>query len=115
VVREVHERDGERCTFVSSDGKRCGERGYLELHHRDPFAKGGEATAANLTLLCRCHNSLLAERDFGAGFMRSKLLAATEPRAPAESKLELVPERVLSIGPSFATSSIWASTWHDQN
>jgi hypothetical protein len=49
VVREVHERDGEQCTFVSSDGKRCGERGYLELHHRDPFARGGEATAANLT------------------------------------------------------------------
>jgi hypothetical protein len=79
VVREVHERDGERCTFVSSDGKRCGERGYLELHHRDPFARGGEATAANLTLLCRCHNSLLAERDFGVGFMRSKLLAAPGP------------------------------------
>jgi hypothetical protein len=67
VVREVHERDGEQCTFVSSDGKRCGERGYLELHHRDPFPRGGEATAANLTLLCRCHNSLLAERDFGVG------------------------------------------------
>jgi hypothetical protein len=96
VVREVHERDGEQCTFVSSDGKRCGERGYLELHHRDPFARGGEATAANLTLLCRCHNSLLAERDFGAGFMRSKLLAAPGPsRAPAESKFELVPEQVL--------------------
>jgi hypothetical protein len=79
VVREVHERDGERCTFVSSDGKRCGERGYLELHHRDPFARGGEATAANLTLLCCCHNSLLAERDFGAGFMRSKLRQAPGP------------------------------------
>jgi hypothetical protein len=79
VVREVHERDGEQCTFVSSDGKRCRERGYLELHHRDPFARGGEATAANLTLLCRCHNSLLAERDFGAGFMRSKLLQAPGP------------------------------------
>jgi 5-methylcytosine-specific restriction endonuclease McrA len=79
VVREVHERDGEQCTFVSSDGKRCGERGYLELHHRNPFARGGEATAANLTLLCRCHNSLLAERDFRAGFMRSKRLQAPGP------------------------------------
>jgi len=79
VVREVHERDGEQCTFVSSDGKRCGERGYLELHHRNPFARSGEATAANLTMLCRCHNSLLAERDFGAGFMRSKLLQAPGP------------------------------------
>jgi 5-methylcytosine-specific restriction endonuclease McrA len=79
VVCEVHERDGEQCTFVGSDGKRCGERGYLELHHRNPFARGGEATAANLTMLCRCHNSLLAERDFGAGFMRSKLLQAPGP------------------------------------
>jgi hypothetical protein len=85
VVREVHERDGAQCTFVRLDGKRCGERGYLELHHRDPFARGGEATATNLTLLCRCHNSLLAERDFGAGFMRSK-----RHQAPGPSR-ELMP------------------------
>jgi hypothetical protein len=32
-----------------------------------------------------------------------------------KSKLELVPERVLSMNPSFATSSIWASTWRHQN
>ena len=99
VVREVHERDGAQCTFVSSDGKRCGERGYLELHHRDPFARGGEATAANLTLLCRCHNSLLAERDFGAGFMRSKRLAAPGPAREfrPNPNLNSVQERVLSM------------------
>src|SRR5688572_27371911 len=73
VVREVHRRDGDQCAFVSSEGKRCCERGFLELHHIVPYARGGRATAANLTLLCRAHNSLLAERDFGAAFMHSKL------------------------------------------
>lgn len=74
VVREVHRRDGDQCAFVSSEGKRCCERGFLEVHHIVPYARGGTASAANLTLLCRAHNSLLAERDFGAAFMRSKRL-----------------------------------------
>ena len=77
VVREVHARDGGQCTFVSADGKRCSERGFLEFHHHDvPYAKGGDATADNLRLTCRSHNALLAERDFGREFMRSKLLHA---------------------------------------
>jgi hypothetical protein len=77
VVREVHERDAGQCTFVSSDGRRCSERGFLEFHHHDiPYAKGGEATAANIRLVCRAHNALFAERDFGRTLMRSKLLQA---------------------------------------
>jgi hypothetical protein len=56
VLREVHERDREQCTFVSSDGKRCGERGFLQLHHSHPYAKGGQATVDNLRLVCRAHN-----------------------------------------------------------
>jgi len=72
VVREVHQRDGEQCTFESVEGKRCCERGFLELHHRVPFARGGAATADNMKLLCRAHNALQAERDFGAAFIRSK-------------------------------------------
>jgi hypothetical protein len=76
VVREVHARDGEQCTFVSSDGKRCSERGFLEFHHDVPYAKGGEATAANVKPVCRIHNALFAERDFGRAFMDSKLLHA---------------------------------------
>jgi hypothetical protein len=79
VVREVHERDAGQCTFVSKDGKRCSARGFLELHHHDtPYARGGEATTNNLRLICRAHNALLAERDYRADFMRSKLLHARE-------------------------------------
>jgi hypothetical protein len=77
VVREVYERDGAQCTFVSSDGKRCSERGFLELHHHDvPYGKGGKATVDNLRLACRAHNQLFAERDYGTRFMRFKQLQA---------------------------------------
>jgi hypothetical protein len=70
VVREVHARDEGQCTFVSEDGRRCCARGFLELHHHAPFARGGASTPDNLKLMCRAHNALLAERDYGAEFMR---------------------------------------------
>jgi hypothetical protein len=86
VVREVYRRDAGQCTFVSSEGKRCSERGFLELHRHEPYAKGGDATAENLRLVCRAHNALLAERDYGRAFMRSK------QRQPLERIDELGPD-----------------------
>src|SRR3954466_10147068 len=89
VVREVHQRDAGQCTFVSSDGKRCAERGFLELHHHDrPYARGGKATVENLRLVCRAHNALFAERDFGRALMRSKRMRTRDPSGG------LAPERV---------------------
>jgi hypothetical protein len=72
VLPEVYGRDRGQCSFVSAEGKRCAERGFLEVHHVHPFARGGEATVENLQLMCRVHNGLLAERDFGRALMRSK-------------------------------------------
>jgi hypothetical protein len=37
------------------------------------FARGGAATADNLRMMCRAHNALQVERDFGEAFMRRKL------------------------------------------
>jgi hypothetical protein len=89
VVREVHQRDAGQCTFVSSEGKRCSERGYLELHHHErPFARGGKATVENLRLVCHAHNSLFAEYDYGKRFMDAK---RTKTRNASD---ELAPERV---------------------
>lgn len=88
VVRDVHERDAGQCTFVSREGKRCRERGFLELHHHDvPFARGGEHTPQNLRLVCRAHNALLAERDYGRDFIRAKSW-----RKPSDSFQERVHE-----------------------
>ena len=37
----------------------------LEFHHRDPYARGGEATVENIALHCRSHNQHQARLDFG--------------------------------------------------
>jgi hypothetical protein len=95
VVRAVHQRDAGRCTFVSPDGKRCSEHGFLELHHHDvPYARGGQASVENLRLVCRAHNALFAQRDYGAEVMCSKRRQTREPFEELEPDS---PERVVRI------------------
>jgi 5-methylcytosine-specific restriction endonuclease McrA len=67
AVRDaVYKRDGGRCAYVGSNGKRCGATWDLEIHHADvPFALGGSHSISNLRLLCAAHNKLEAERIFG--------------------------------------------------
>jgi hypothetical protein len=65
VRRVVWARDGHQCAFVGTDGRRCQERGFLELHHTAPYAAGGDATAETIELRCRAHNLYEAELDFG--------------------------------------------------
>lgn len=72
VRRRVWERDEGRCAFVDHRGKRCEERSGLELHHREPFCRGGSATAENLALYCRAHNALAAERDLGREYVAQR-------------------------------------------
>lgn len=62
----VWERDGGRCTFTAPDGVRCAATSRLEIDHVRPYALGGPSDdAANLRLMCRTHNQLLARRVFG--------------------------------------------------
>jgi hypothetical protein len=65
VRRAVWLRDGGQCAFVGEGGRRCRERAFLEFHHKDPYALGGEATTGNVTLRCRAHNAYEAELVFG--------------------------------------------------
>jgi hypothetical protein len=65
VKRAVWARDGGRCAFVGPAG-RCSERGFLEFHHREPFAAGGRTTVMNVALRCRQHNQWETEQFFGA-------------------------------------------------
>jgi 5-methylcytosine-specific restriction endonuclease McrA len=45
----VYERDGGRCTFVGSDGRRCKSKWDVEIHHDAiPFALGGGHSIQNL-------------------------------------------------------------------
>ncbi|HWL85292.1 MAG TPA: HNH endonuclease signature motif containing protein, partial [Polyangiaceae bacterium] len=72
VRREVFERDGEQCTFIDKAGRRCESRAFLELDHGNPRALGGTDDATNLSIRCRRHNALAAERDFGREYIEKK-------------------------------------------
>ncbi|TDI46124.1 MAG: HNH endonuclease [Acidobacteria bacterium] len=65
VKRFVWARDGGQCTYVNYNGRRCPERHRLEYHHDDPYGRGGDRSANNIRLMCKCHNLYMAELDFG--------------------------------------------------
>ena len=71
VRRLVEKRDGGRCTYRNPHGRRCTKRHDLEFHHKGPFGRGGDHTPENLALMCRTHNTLLAEHDYGEEVMAS--------------------------------------------
>jgi hypothetical protein len=60
----VWRRDEGRCAYTGREG-RCTERGFLEYHHVRPYAAGGVATAANIELRCRAHNTYEVSLFFG--------------------------------------------------
>lgn len=91
IKRQVHERDGGRCTFESDDGRRCGSRRRLEYDHIQPLAKHGRTTVDNVRQLCGKHNQLEAERRLGAGFMDEKREASRELAAGARASRRMVP------------------------
>ena len=67
VKRAVRKRDGDGCAWVASNGRRCGERRFLEFHHDDPWGVGGQPTSDRVRLLCRAHNAHEAEVFYGPG------------------------------------------------
>ena len=69
VKRFLWKRDGGHCTDLSPDRRRCTAREGLEYHHDDPYGRGGDRTPANVRLLCKAHNALRGERDFGMDVM----------------------------------------------
>ncbi|MBS2015453.1 MAG: hypothetical protein JST00_21370 [Deltaproteobacteria bacterium] len=71
--REVFERDGEQCTFVDAEGRRCASRTRLELDHVVPRARGGSDEASNLRVTCRPHNLHFAEEAFGKDFVAERI------------------------------------------
>jgi hypothetical protein len=72
VKREVWLRDLGRCAFVGTGGRRCGERGFVEFHHVEPHAAGGEPTVGNIELRCRRHNDYEARTYFGPEATRAR-------------------------------------------
>ena len=73
VKAVVYKRDEGYCSFVGSDGRKCGSTWGLEFDHIVPFAKGGASTVDNVRLTCRAHNLFQAERVFGREHVASKI------------------------------------------
>ena len=71
--REIYERDGEQCTYVSPSGERCRARAFVQLDHENPRACGGAGTTRNGRLLCRAHNLFEAEKVFGRKYIQSRI------------------------------------------
>jgi hypothetical protein len=87
VRRAVFERDQARCAYTDGSGQRCRETHRLELHHLEPFARGGKHTLANLALRCRAHNTLAAEQDFGANLAHRTRNSSHESQRQAENSV----------------------------
>jgi 5-methylcytosine-specific restriction endonuclease McrA len=85
VRRVVHRRDGGRCAYRDKNGRRCAKCHDLEFHHRKPFARGGDHSPSNLTLMCRAHNTLLAEEDYGQDVMARFRASAGRSTVPVDA------------------------------
>lgn len=73
VRREVFERDGEQCTYVDGEARRCECKTFLELDHVTPRAHGGADDAGNLRVRCRPHNRMYAEEIFGKAYVAERI------------------------------------------
>ncbi len=71
--RKVYERDGDRCSYVSEDGRRCEAKAFLELDHVKPRARRGSGESGNVRVLCRAHNRMFAERAFGKEHVAARI------------------------------------------
>ncbi len=82
IRRAVWERDQGRCVWPLDSGGVCGSTHQVEVDHSAvPWARGGQATLANLRLLCHTHNRLAAKLAFGARCVDRYSGAAGRPRA----------------------------------
>jgi len=86
VRREVLERDGHRCTYVSPDGKRCESTRQLELHHRDGALVTGSSTPEELEVHCKPHNQLVARDVFGRAHVERRIRESQAARRATERR-----------------------------
>ena len=59
IERAVRARDHDTCTFPG-----CHNRRFLQCHHVEHWARGGDTSVDNLLLLCTKHHSLVHEGGF---------------------------------------------------
>jgi hypothetical protein len=102
VKRAVWVRDLGRCAFIGTSGHRCNERRFLEFHHVDPYALGGEATVERIELRCRRHNDYEGRLYFGKRRRDGSQVVGEQAMLYASRRSTLrehVPEHVAQLPP----------------
>ena len=104
VRRAVDQRAPRSCSFVGAEGKVCGSTWQLQHQHIQPYARGGLATDRNMTLHCRVHNLLQAEKDYGQPHVAARIAEARAPSVPRspESPAPGPPPRLPAPSPASA-------------
>jgi hypothetical protein len=59
LKHKVHQRDQGQCVVENSDGQRCANRRWLNVHHRIPVSQGGENELQNLMTVCFFHHKII--------------------------------------------------------
>jgi hypothetical protein len=99
IRREVWARDEGRCTFTDESGHRCSATRMLEYDHLRPFAAHREHEASVITLRCRHHHRLAAERYFGKEHMDRYRRRPPADAPPASAVARRRPRRAADTGP----------------
>ncbi|PIR22204.1 MAG: hypothetical protein COV44_09310 [Deltaproteobacteria bacterium CG11_big_fil_rev_8_21_14_0_20_45_16] len=60
---EVFLRDEGRCQYRGTNGKVCGERKFVQIHHLEPIWQGGDHAIDNLLSLCHPHHDYFHRED----------------------------------------------------
>jgi hypothetical protein len=56
ILHHVNLRDERQCAHILTDGRRCNQSRWLEIHHKTPVHEGGSNDPANLITLCSSHH-----------------------------------------------------------
>ena len=59
LMHQVNLRDQGQCQFEFSDGEKCGESRWLDVHHIKEVSCGGTNEMQNLRTLCKGHHQLM--------------------------------------------------------
>ncbi len=89
--REVDDRDGRQCTYVSPDGRRCTAKAFLQYDHTFARGRGGGGGPDNVAEMCFGHNKLRAEEEYGRQFISDKA-APSKPKSKSKSNRSPEPQ-----------------------
>ena len=82
--REVYERDGAQCCFVSESGVRCTAKAFLQYDHIEATGIGGGDGASNGRIFCASHNLNAAKKTFGRKHVEEKMRLRQRRRSDTE-------------------------------